>query len=129
MGLGGPFGTGGDLFKITLQLGQLVQLLQAKGSSRGCVFGPRAETVPTPQITFAADKALAGLQKGLKAWAVLAIHKPDLAKATGQNAGAFDKAGQGRNAIWQALRGVIIGQSHPARGAICTHNGRAQIVG
>ena len=114
MGLGGPFGAGSDLFKIALQLGQLVELLQAQGRSRGCVFGPCAETVPTPQITLAADKALPGLQKGLQAWAVFAVNKPNLAKATGQNAGAFDKPGQGRNTIRQALWAVIIGQANPA---------------
>ena len=99
MGLGSPFGAGSDLFKIALQLGQLVELLQAQGRSRGRVFGPCAETVPAPEITLAADKALPGLQKGLQARAVFAVNKPNLAKATGQNARAFDKPGQGRNTI------------------------------
>ena len=129
MGLGGPGGTGGDLFQIAFQAGQAVELLQAQGSGRGCIFGPRAEAIPAPQVALSADKALAGLQRVLQMRAFLAQDQTDLAHAARHDFGCLHMIGQRFDASGKGLRFGIIGQRDPTRTPVDRHLRRAQIIG
>ena len=60
MGLGRSRGTRCHVFKIALDRGQAVQLLQSQRRRRWRIFGPGAKPVPAPQIALNADQALTG---------------------------------------------------------------------
>ena len=78
MRLFGPVSPGADALQILFQAFQAVQLFQPKGRSAWGVFGPGAEPIPTPQVTFEANQPLAWFQRRLRGISGIGIHQSDL---------------------------------------------------
>jgi len=89
-------------------------------------IGRPHETIPAPEIAFAADEALAGLQLRDEGEAVCAVDEAALRQARHQFGGRFDERAERRRAARQAGAGIAMAAGPvDGRGGI---GGRVEIV-